>query len=315
MTISVGGVIPYRRLTQPLMLDVAPTSGRTAVPAGFIPPEATSFRVTNPNAFAVRLRGAKGSGADGLTITTSQGWLFPPGFSGTFTTEFPEFMATISQAWMGTVAGSGILEISYGIGGGGESVAALAAAGGSAPNGNVNVTNFPAVQPVSDNNSSLTVDGSVAVSNFPTTQAVSGTVSVSNLPTIQQVGDNSGSLTVDTPQLPTTLGAKTSALSASVVLATDQASIPSVDRGSATMTTGQIQVNNTTAVQVVAARANRRSVTLAPSSQFTYFVGNSGVTASTGLAVLNGGAVTLPTTSAVFVVAQSTGPMTFVEHY
>jgi hypothetical protein len=180
--------------------------------------------------------------------------------------------------------------------------------------GSVAVSNFPATQPVS---------GAVSVSNFPSTQPVSGTIaatqsgtwtlSVSNFPATQQVSDAGGSLTIDTPQLPATLGAKTSALSASVVLATDQASLPTVERGSSSMNTGQVQVNNTTAVQVVAARPNRRSVTLAPSSQFTYFVGNSGVTATTGLAVLSGGSVTLLTTAAVFVIAQSTGPMTFME--
>lgn len=44
------------------------------------------------------------------------------------------------------------------------------------PSGNqdVTVTNLPAVQPVSDNGGSLTVDGTVNVGNFPATQAVTG---------------------------------------------------------------------------------------------------------------------------------------------
>jgi hypothetical protein len=185
---------------------------------------------------------------------------------------------------------------------------------GSSPTGSVSVTNFPAVQPVSDNNGSLTVDGQVSVSNFPATQPVSGSVSVSNFPVSQPVTDAGGSLTVDTPQLPASLGAKPAAQSISVIPATD-AIYTAVDRGSGSISTGQVQVNNTAAVQVVSARSGRRSVTLAPSSQFTYFVGPSGVTAMTGFAVLNGGAITLHTTSAVFVIAQSTGPMTFVETY
>lgn len=45
-------------------------------------------------------------------------------------------------------------------------------------------------QPVSDGGGSLTIDGSVAVSNFPA---------------VQPVSDNGGSLTVDTPQLPAAL--------------------------------------------------------------------------------------------------------------
>lgn len=50
---------------------------------------------------------------------------------------------------------------------------------------------------VTDNGGSLTVDGTVAVSNFPATQPVSGTVAVSNFPSAQPVTDNDGSLTVD----------------------------------------------------------------------------------------------------------------------
>jgi hypothetical protein len=168
-----------------------------------------------------------------------------------------------------------------------------------------NPTDFP---------SSGSPSGSVSVTNFPVTQPVSGSVSVSNFPASQPVTDAGGSLTIDTPQLPASLGAKTAAQSISVTPATD-ATYTTVDRGSNTIATGQVQVNNTTAVQVVAARAGRRSVTLAPSTQFTYFVGASGITAATGFAVLNGGAITLHTTSAVFVIAQSTGPMTFVETY
>lgn len=306
MSISSAGIIPYRRLTDPLMLPYGTASQRTSVPSGFIPLEATSFRVTNRGTSWVRLKGAQGAAANTLTIQDGEGWLFPPGFSGTFTTQFPEAMATIA---VGSGAGNGTLEISYGIGSSGESVGALVAAGGS-PNSNVTIQNVPL--PVSDNNGSLTVDGTVNVGNLPATQPVSGTVSVGNFPAVQPVSDNSGSLTVDSAQLPTTLGAKTAANSLSVVPASDAVYV-TADRGSASMVTGQVQVNNTTAVQVVAARTTRRKVTLAPSSQFTYFVGNSGVTAATGLAVLNGGSVTLDTTAAVFVIAQSTGPMTFME--
>lgn len=65
------------------------------------------------------------------------------------------------------------------------------------PGGNVNVSNFPSTQTVNDGGLSLTVDGTVGVSNAdfplpqtqldalkpPTSQTVSGTVSVSNHPT------------------------------------------------------------------------------------------------------------------------------------
>lgn len=278
MSLSSVGVIPYRRLTDPLKLPYGPTSTRTRVPAGFIPTEATSFRVTNMGPGWVRLRGANSENSNNpatLTITVDQGWLFPPGFSGTFTTQFPEYMATISPD-----GANGVLEITYGIGGSGESVGQLVAAGGS-------------------------TGGNVVVTNTPLPVTVTGNVSVN---------DTGGSLTVDTPQLPATLGAKTGANSLAVVPATD-ALFAVADRGAASIATGQAQVNNTTAVQVVPARATRRRVTLAPSTQFTYFVGNAGVTATTGFAVLNGGAVTLDTTAAVFVIANATGPMTFVETF
>lgn len=64
---------------------------------------------------------------------------------------------------------------------------------------------------ISDNGGSLTVDGSVSVSNFPATQPVSGSVSVSNFPATYPVTDNGGSLTVDAISLPLPSGAATSA--------------------------------------------------------------------------------------------------------
>lgn len=304
MSLSGAPMIPYRRLTDPLMLPVGTSSTTTQVPAGFIPADATSFRVTNPNSFWVRLRGTNSQQSvnpSALTISATQGWLFPPGFSGTFTSQFPEYMATIAVR---DGAGTGTLEISYGIGASGESVAALMAAGG-ATNGTVSVSNFPATQPVS---------GTVAVSNLPATQPISGTVSVGNFPTVQQVGDNNGSLTTDTPQLPATLGAKTSALSVSVTPATD-AVYTTADKGAGAIATGQVAVTNSAAVQVVAARATRRKVTIAPTTNITYYVGNAGVTAATGFAVISGGAVTLDTTAAVFAIGNNNGTMTFVETF
>lgn len=168
----------------------------------------------------------------------------------------------------------------------------------------------PATQDVNVKNASIPVTGTF----WQTTQPISGTVSVGNFPAIQQIADNGGSLTTDTPQLPATIGAKTAALSLSTTPSTDGV-WPVVDRASAAIATGQVQVNNTAAVQVVPARAGRRSVTLAPSTQFTYFVGNAGVTITTGFAVLNGGAVTLHTAGAVFVIANASGPMTFLETF
>lgn len=101
-------------------------------------------------------------------------------------------------------------------------------------------TFWQATQPVSG---SLTVSGSVSVSNFPATQPVSGSVSVSNFPASQAVTGTfwqatqpvSGTVAVTNSnldaalstlatkaQLPTTLGITTKAASLSVALASDQ---------------------------------------------------------------------------------------------
>lgn len=110
--------------------------------------------------------------------------------------------------------------------------------------------------PVSDGGGSITVDGTVAVSNFPA---------------VQPVSDNGGSLTVDTPQLPAalvggrldanvggwlgstapTVGAKTSANSLPVVLASDQAALPVTDNGGSLTVDGTVAVSNFPATQPV----------------------------------------------------------------
>lgn len=89
------------------------------------------------------------------------------------------------------------LEITGGSGGGGGGNVNLTGINGTAPgSGNplfVDVTNFPATQPVSGtvsvNNFPATqpVSGTVNVGNFPGTQPVSGTVSVGNFPATQAI--------------------------------------------------------------------------------------------------------------------------------
>jgi hypothetical protein len=66
---------------------------------------------------------------------------------------------------------------------------------GSATSANsapVVIASDQAAVPISDNGGSVTVDGTVAISNFPATQPISGSVSVSNFPATQPV---SGPLT------------------------------------------------------------------------------------------------------------------------
>lgn len=147
---SSDNAFPFRRLTEPLLLPVGPESQTTAVPSGFIPQGAKSFLVVNRNPFWVRLRGANAatsSNPAGLVVTPDTGWLFPPGFWGVFSTQQPEFMATISVPFMGIPAGTGTLEVSYGGGGGGHTSGFLPP---------------PASQNVNDAGGSLTVDTGTA---------------------------------------------------------------------------------------------------------------------------------------------------------
>lgn len=73
-------------------------------------------------------------------------------------------------------------------------------------NGSINVDNFPATQPIS---------GTVGVNNFPVNQTISGTVAVSTALALDVTA------TAIRDRLPTTLGAKTAALSLPVTLSSD----------------------------------------------------------------------------------------------
>lgn len=104
-------VFPFRRVTDPFVLNVAPTAQRFDVPMDLKSAGYTSFYVVNPNSFWVRLRGSQGSY---VAITETTGWLFPPGFAGVFSTQYPEFMSAMSVTRQGLPAGTGTLEVSYG---------------------------------------------------------------------------------------------------------------------------------------------------------------------------------------------------------
>jgi len=77
-----------------------------------------------------------------------------------------------------------------------------------------------------------------------------------------------------------------------------------VSKGSSTLTTAQISVA-TTSTQVVAARANRGSVKITNLGTTDVFIGNTGVTTTTGdlLPGTKGASITVPTNAAVFAVA------------
>ena len=116
-----GGQIGFRRITDPLQLPVGTTASQFPIPDGYIPSDANAFLIINPNNFWVRLRGSGqyGVGTFNPVVGTDgqgTGWLFQPGFFGVFTTQFPNFLSTISVPKQGLPAGNGFMEISWGMG-------------------------------------------------------------------------------------------------------------------------------------------------------------------------------------------------------
>lgn len=108
---------PFRRFSDPLMVPCAPTATQFVVPDGFFTQDAqwNAFYVVNRNAFWVRLRGTTAGPFQPVTETT--GWLFPPGFAGVFSTQYPRFMSAMAISVPGyPPAGEGIVELAYGIG-------------------------------------------------------------------------------------------------------------------------------------------------------------------------------------------------------
>lgn len=85
-----------------------------------------------------------------------------------------------------------------------------------------------------------------------------------------------------------------------------------VSKGGASIATAQVAVG-TTATQVVAARAGRKSVTLTSTSAF--WVGATGVTSTTGFPVAAGGSITLNTAAAVFAVSAAATTVAAIEDY
>lgn len=99
-----SGTFAFRRMTDPLMLQVGPQAIRFDVPGGFFDEGGpgylvTTFLIVNPNACYVRLRGSNTS--THVPVTPTTGWLFPPGFVGCFTTQRPISMSTLAVAMPG----------------------------------------------------------------------------------------------------------------------------------------------------------------------------------------------------------------------
>jgi len=117
---------PFFRMGEPFRLPVSPTSGIDRFPSATadlaIPPNVTTFRVTNNNPFAVRMRGQQ-PGADFVPVTATTGWLFLPGVTEVLGTKYPIALTVMSvDGPLGSTddtqkAGIGFLEMQYGTGG------------------------------------------------------------------------------------------------------------------------------------------------------------------------------------------------------
>lgn len=108
---------PFRRQTEPALVPVGAAATWFPVPDGFIPPGAVSFRVANPNACWVRLKGFPGDTPDRVTATT--GWAFAPGSVEVYATQNPKFMSAMAMDTPAfPIAGLNLvpLELSYGDG-------------------------------------------------------------------------------------------------------------------------------------------------------------------------------------------------------
>jgi hypothetical protein len=85
-------------------------------------------------------------------------------------------------------------------------------------------------------------------------------------------------------------------------------------QGSPSIATTQKAVT-TAASKLVSARAGRTKVTITPTSAVVFYVGPSGVTASTGLYVAAGATVTLDTAAEVWAVGAAAVTLTVIEFF
>jgi len=94
-------------------------------------------------------------------------------------------------------------------------------------------------------------------------------------------------------------------------------SLNAVSRGASTLATGQVAVG-TTATQIVAARTLRGSVKITNLSTVDIYIGNSGVTTTTGdlLPGTRGASITVPVSVALFGIGAAAGAsVSFMDVY
>lgn len=118
--------IPFRRMSDPVQIQVGATAQPTMVPPERLKDPATgqplaSFYVVNPNNVWVRAKGfANAADCQNVGVTETTGWLWPPGFVGIFSTQYPVCASAMAVSVPGyPVTGSTTfkpIEWSYGFG-------------------------------------------------------------------------------------------------------------------------------------------------------------------------------------------------------
>ncbi|TXN36346.1 hypothetical protein [Methylobacterium sp. WL7] len=87
--------IPFRRMSEPVMVQIGPTPQTTMIPAASLKDPMnglplSSFYVVNPNSVYVRVKGfSNAADCANIGVTETTGWLWPPGFVGVFSTQYP----------------------------------------------------------------------------------------------------------------------------------------------------------------------------------------------------------------------------------
>lgn len=115
----------FRRLADPYMVTCAPTAGKTDVDADDLRAKGvTSFVITNPNPFWVRLRGSY-LDPGFRAVTPTMGWMFPPGLHAVYATQYPDFMSAMAVEAVGfpikdsqgnALYPNAVIEVAYGTG-------------------------------------------------------------------------------------------------------------------------------------------------------------------------------------------------------
>jgi hypothetical protein len=86
----------FRRLADPYLVPCELEASKKPVDRVWLEQKGvTSFAVTNPNPFWVRLRGSNTTPGF-KAVEEHTGWLFPPGIHAIYATQYPDFMSAMA---------------------------------------------------------------------------------------------------------------------------------------------------------------------------------------------------------------------------